>query len=411
MNIRTNQMLIACDYAIKWSVCAVVFALPFSKSLAECGIAISIIAWISKKILKKEMGVAYSALNLSLLFYVLACVPSLFISSYTALSLKAFITKVVKYAAFYYVIIDTVDTKEMATDILIIGFLSACVILVDGLVQYYGSGIDFLHNYPAFKMRVPWDPVGFFRGFPTASFPYPNDLAAWIVIVLFPAMAVALFDLKKSMFRVFCAALSLGLLYLVFLTKVRSVWMGMILSIVYMAVSKKMTWLFIILVIVLALPFILKMEMAQYIFQTGSLHDRMDMWKTGWEIFKQHPIIGNGVNTFFVTFMNLRQDEWKGTRGSYAHNCYLQMAADIGIVGLGAFAWVIIAYFTSVVRSLKHMTDPFYHNALWGLSIGVFVFLVQSFFDTNLYSLNLAILFWCAIALSQSIIRITGKAS
>jgi hypothetical protein len=40
------------------------------------------------------------------------------------------------------------------------------------------------------------------------------------------------------------------------------------------------------------------------------------------------------------------------------------------------------------------------------MSIGVLVFLLQSFFDTNLYSLNLAILFWVSIGLSQSIIKI-----
>jgi hypothetical protein len=40
------------------------------------------------------------------------------------------------------------------------------------------------------------------------------------------------------------------------------------------------------------------------------------------------------------------------------------------------------------------------------MSIGVFAFLVHSAFDTNLYSLNLATLFWTSVAVSSAIARV-----
>jgi O-antigen ligase len=133
--------------------------------------------------------------------------------------------------------------------------------------------------------------------------------------------------------------------------------------------------------------------------------DRVFMWNTSWEIFKDHPIIGSGLNTFFQNFKERRNDEWKNKKGSYAHNCYLQMACDTGVVGLGAFLWLVAAYFHSVVRSLKKISEAFYGSILLGISTGVFAFLIHSFTDTNLYSLNLATLFWSAIGISQAMVK------
>ena len=151
------------------------------------------------------------------------------------------------------------------------------------------------------------------------------------------------------------------------------------------------------------------MEMANYIFGVSSVSDRFFMWGTGWEIFKAHPIIGNGLNTFFREFMKYRNDEWKGKKGAYAHNCYLQMAADTGVVGLAGFLFLIAAYFVNIGRSLRRIKDRLYSSVLLGISMGVLAFLVLGFFDTNLYSLNLATLFWASIGISSAVIKVCSE--
>jgi hypothetical protein len=65
----------------------------------------------------------------------------------------------------------------------------------------------------------------------------------------------------------------------------------------------------------------------------------------------------------------------------------------------------VAAYFHSVVRSLKKISEAFYGSILLGISTGVFAFLIHSFTDTNLYSLNLATLFWSAIGISQAMVK------
>ena len=124
------------------------------------------------------------------------------------------------------------------------------------------------------------------------------------------------------------------------------------------------------------------------------------MWETGWRIYKEHPVMGNGVNTFFEHYRSFRTDADKG-RGSYAHNCLLQMAADIGILGLLSFLiFFSIVVFRNMRRAIVKLSG-FEHAFVFGSSLGAIAFLVHSFFDTNLYSLNLAALFWTFLGIVE----------
>jgi len=398
------------DTAIRWCIYAIVFAAPFSKSISEVAIALAVVLWILRKIIKRDYGLAKTELNIPLLLVVITVLFSLFNSAYPALSIKAFFTKMLKYVALYFVIVESFDTRSKIRGLFIIALISMAIIMLDGFFQYY-SGFDFLHlpSYPSFKARPVSDGQGFFRGFPTACFPYPNDLAAWILLAILPVACATMFDLGGKRVRYFTGIITAGLSVLFFLTKTRGAWIGLALSVIYIALLKNKMWLILVLILVLAVPFFLKTEMSGYIFSLSSVGDRMNMWTTAFKIYKDHPVIGNGLNTFFVNFKKYRNDEFKDKRGSYAHNCYLQMACDTGALGLAAFLWFVFSYFRSVGTALKNTKDPLFNSVLWGMSIGIFAFLVHSFFDTNLYSLNLVTLFWTAVAISQSIIRVFGR--
>lgn len=400
---------------MKWCIYAIVFAAPFSKSISEIGITLAIVAWVIQRLMNRDLKPARIEMGIALAVFVIAIIPSFCNSGYPALSIKAFFTKVLKYVFLCVVMSDTIRTKERLKDLLLIAFLSIMLVMVDGFVQYYTTGYDFLHNYPSFKMRLGYRTdgnflgavEGFFRGFPTACFPFPNDFAAWILLMLLPLACVTIFDMKKSGFRYLTGIVSIGLFYLFFLAKARGAWVGLGISMIYIAISKRKAWIALLLIMILAGSILIKSEMTRSIFSTGSLSDRFNMLGTSWQIFAKHPVIGNGLNTFFVNYKKYRNDEWKDAKGSYAHNCYLQMAADTGLVGLAGFIFLIISYFREVIKAVTIIKDDFYRTVLWGISIGVFAFLIHSFFDTNLYSLNLATLFWFAIGTSLAIIKVS----
>jgi putative inorganic carbon (hco3(-)) transporter len=144
------------------------------------------------------------------------------------------------------------------------------------------------------------------------------------------------------------------------------------------------------------------------IFGFSSLADRGDMWANGVKIFKEHPIIGNGINTFFNKYRYIRTDRDVG-RGSYAHNCYLQMAADTGILGLLAFLWFVFSIIKKGADYIVNGKDKFYQAAVLGLVVGISAFLLHSAVDTNLYSLNLASLFWLSAGFLIAVIRVAEQ--
>ncbi len=400
------------DEVIRWSVFAVVFAAPFSKSISEIAITLAIISLVLKKIILRETKLNISYPQVALIIFAISAIPSLFFSAYPDLSYKAFFTKHLKYVFFYFAIIDVFSRKDRLKDFFIIAFTSAVIIAIDGFVQYYYATCDGLHfpGYPLFKYRMAAD-TSFFRGFPTACFPYPNDLAAWIILVIFPMLTIMLFGMTNILMRLSIGLTTASLFYLIFLTKTRGAWVAAAIGFIFIAISKRTWWIIALLIITLATPFILKMEMAQYIFGTASLGDRFSMWGTSWDIFKQNPIIGNGINTFFRHYMNMRTDEFQYLKGSYAHNCYLQMASDIGLIGLCAFFAMIAAHAVSVKNALKKMADPFFSAALFGVAVALGAFLIHSTSDTNLYSLNLVTLFWTFLGISQAIVRATSNES
>jgi O-antigen ligase len=124
--------------------------------------------------------------------------------------------------------------------------------------------------------------------------------------------------------------------------------------------------------------------------QIGNV-DRWDMWTAAWEMIKDRPVLGQGLNTFMANYL----DYWVGGERMprYAHNCYLQVAAETGLIGLGAFLWVLGALFARVVTAIRRA--PHAEQALLvGWCAGLAAFVVQATVDTNFYSLRQAALFW-----------------
>jgi O-antigen ligase len=85
------------------------------------------------------------------------------------------------------------------------------------------------------------------------------------------------------------------------------------------------------------------------------------------------------------------------------------MAAETGLLGLGAFLWIMITLFKNSLADLKKINNRSYNSILIGLLAGLFAFLVHSFVDTNLFSLKLRYLMWFAIGLIVALRRIALK--
>jgi putative inorganic carbon (HCO3(-)) transporter len=92
----------------------------------------------------------------------------------------------------------------------------------------------------------------------------------------------------------------------------------------------------------------------------------------------------------------------------YAHNCYLQVAAETGLVGLAAFLWLLWSLMSQLAKA-AFKTSLKEHVILLGCFAGLLAFLIQSAVDTNFYSLRQAALFWVVSGLAIGLAQQTSQ--
>ncbi|MFA6142753.1 MAG: O-antigen ligase family protein [Candidatus Omnitrophota bacterium] len=405
---RLNKITFALDKISLWSLYLLIFCLPFSKSIVEITIVTALVSFVALKLVRREPMLGnITLIDLALIIFIAANILSLLNTQYPALSIRALFSKILKFALLFVLAREIINTRTKLKDFITMAILSCVIIIIDGFIQYFFTRYDILHMYPAFKYApsTPWCKI-----FPTASFPFPNDYAAWILIFIFPAAIFAFLGKGNIPARLGAAMLFFGLLYSLILTKARGAWSGFLLALGTVPFFRLKKGLILLAAAILIIIVFLNENTVQDIFSRLSFEDRKVMWENGVKIFKEHPIIGNGVNTFFNKYRFVRQDEDKG-RGSYAHNCYLQMAADIGLVGLLSFIFFTACVLFKAFASLKKTKDPLYYSLMLGTSLGLTAFLLHSFVDTNLYSLNLAALFWLSAGILTAVVKMAGSDS
>ena len=120
--------------------------------------------------------------------------------------------------------------------------------------------------------------------------------------------------------------------------------------------------------------------------------DRRIMWQAGWNMFKSSPWLGLGLGTFMFNFKEFVVD--KSFYIAYAHNCYLQIAAEIGMIGLFSFLLILVFYFWRGVKLLIFTQKTLNWYLLLATLASLTGYCVHMAVETILYSVDLGLLFW-----------------
>ena len=85
---------------------------------------------------------------------------------------------------------------------------------------------------------------------------------------------------------------------------------------------------------------------------------------------------------------------------SHAHNLYLNIAAERGVLGLAAFVAVIVALFRSLAKALRGAPIGVYRVLSAGLIASFVGFFAHSLFDATYYDYKILLLFWILVGVS-----------
>ena len=423
-----KKIEIFADRALEYTLYGMIFYIPISNALIESLFVFALLFFVIKKMAKPEFKFLENYTYLFLMFFLYFSIAS-FINSgiYFEKSVKALFFKWLEYILMFIVVHDTFLNKPKRLWIAILIFLSVSgLIAIDGIFQQL-TKIDFIRHRSWFYV--------------TASFKNPNDFGAYLVAIGLMVIALLFYGTGKyktlshttetSQRRVLesrqrrdevsCSSLkkqyrykkiafgdnfgaifsgwkTLSLLAVLLnicliLTFSRGAWIGFLAGLFLLIFFSKKKKIFYVLVCNI-MSFILIPALRSRVlntFQPGGDAFRFTIWPVAISMIKENPFLGKGVGTFMAYFSKYPTD----LSPQYAHNCFLQIWAETGIFSLISFLLFAGLLLYQGIKKFRKDNDP----VLLGLVCGAFGFLVHSFFDTNLYSLQLATLFWVLMGL------------
>jgi len=377
------------DKFVEYCLYVLIFFIPISKAGVEIFASLAISAFIIKKILQPELRFIKNHTHLFLLFFVIFGGLSLLNSGpYLKKSLEALFCKWLEYIFIFLIVEDTLASHKRLRNAMAILLIVGAIVGIDGLFQRF-LGWDFLRQRLTIKIREGMFAV-------TGPFKHYNDFAAYLVCVL--SLFVALFlGAGGGQVGLVFAIVLLGMCLL--FTFSRGGWLGFLAGGLLMLFLLRQWKVVLTVITIFALALILVpaiKERTVFTFRPGGDAGRFVMWQGTWRIIKENPFLGKGLGTFMEYFPRYIH----GLGIQYAHNCYLQMWAEIGIFGLLSFVLFVGSILLRGIRVFRAKRDFF----LLGVLCGIFGFLVHSFFDTQLYSLQLSVLFWFMLGLAVSMV-------
>lgn len=385
-----------------FSLYLIIFFLPISKAIIESLSILAIVSFLIKKFIEFE-DIPRTPLNLAIYTYLVICVFSIFISSNLKISARTFFAKTLEDIAFFFMVVETLNNERRLKNILYILFASSLLLGIDGIYQYFTHN-DFIRNRP--ELGIPRI---------HASFLTPNAFGCYLATVI-PFIITPIFS--KSRFKISSLA-HLGLFILLFicllLTVSRGAWLSFLASILFMSVWIHSLVIFLLIVtifMIAAQPFyipILKKQLGDFfiIFSDGDI-DRKMMWRIAWNMFGSSPWLGVGLGTFMFNFKKFAAEGFPYGI-SYAHNCHLQMASEIGIIGWAAFLFILFSFFYKGIKTLNSRRKAFSWYILLASQAAILGYSVQMGVDTILYSLDLGMLFWFVLAIGIAALKILNE--
>jgi len=393
MTLDRTKIINILDKIVLFCIYAAAYFLPISKAIIEVASTLAIICFILKMILERKF-IFKNSINYAIFIYLAVCFISIFMSVNFKISLRAFIGKILQDALFFFVIVNTLNTKARVKNTIYIFLISSLLLGIDGIWQYF-THKDFIRNRPFFGLpRIH------------ATFASANDYGCYLASVI-PFTLACFFD--KANFKKITRYLFAGLFVLLFvcliLTVSRGAWFAFISSILFISIWIRSLGIFFFILgifVIMAHQFfypVLRQRLTDFfVFKDVSSLDRMRIWDAGWKMFISKPLIGFGLGTFMFNFSKFAIKDY-GYGVPYAHNCYLQIAAETGIIGLVSFLAILVLFFAHGIETIISEQRTFFWYILLASLASVLGYCTVMAVDTNFYSLDLGILFWILLGL------------
>jgi O-antigen ligase/Tfp pilus assembly protein PilF len=370
--------------------------------------------YISLTIKEEKLVYLTNSLNFPILLFILIAVLSIFITNSFWVSLKVFIN-FISYFLIYFFITNNIKTKDSFNLCLVIFFITASLISLYLLLQYYELD-PFLSDISRL----------------TSTLGNRNYIASYLALIFPIAFSFFLIESKKRK-KIFYEIILLIIYTGIIICHTRAIWAALFFSLIlfgfllfYFKINEMLKdnkkWLIVLFLLFLLITLIYSTdnllnrstitaaERAISVFdkQGSPLSSRLLIWQSTMGMIKDRPLFGSGLGTFPLHYLNYQADFLQNNPGylqflgkaAEAHNEYLQIWAETGIIGLLSFLLIIIIFYRTNLDLIKKIKTIEGKIIVIGLISGVTVTLVHSIFSFPFHIPAVGAAFWFLIGIT-----------
>jgi putative inorganic carbon (HCO3(-)) transporter len=373
---------------------------PFSKALANIFIVLTAVGWLIQCVLARRLIFPSTPFNWVIVLFVLSLLISFAETSSLEMSFRG-VRKVVERLGLFFLALHVLSSTDKISRF--IGFLSLGfgVILLSGFYQMF-AGSDFIRarelRWANHMPRI------------TSSFEYPDQYGIYLIYMVllfgFYLLQKALHWSKRLYFILLSSAGTVSL----FFTHSRAAWVAFFASLVFATLFFKRA-LLIFLIVITAVFFTVMLSPSDILIHKDaegkeqSVSERFTLWNRALEMVKAKPLTGVGINTYSIESEKYRKDDKDNLAHYYAHNSYLQLAAESGLISLGLFLLFLGCFIWRAYRTIRQRTvSGSEGQVLKAVLAGTAAFLVLNLFETAFFSVQPAQLFYFFLALGSAVL-------
>jgi O-antigen ligase len=375
-------------------------------AILEIGAAILFLLWGILALRQQEVEVHGNWLDLPLLglgvFAIAQC--ALGISVYPYLT-KVEVLKWVAYVLLFFLatqLFRTVDqVKSFVWFLVVFGF----TVSLFGIVQHFTSNGKLYWSVPLLSGGAPFGPYvnrDDFAGFVELTAPLGLALLFFravrrehlTLLLLFTIVPIGAAILSAS--RGGIIGLFFELILLAFLARVRHIGKKQLVGVVglLLLAATFIVWLGVSEAI---------QRFEQLIPEEMSANTRITMYWDTWHIFRGHPWVGTGLGTFAVIYPQYASFYNQGSIVNHAHNDYLELLAETGLIGGLCGLSFIVFLFWRGLANVQIAERRLVRGIRAGSLTACAGLLLHSLVDFNLHIPSNALIFLLLACLATSV--------
>ncbi len=289
----------------------------------------------------------------------------------------------------YIIIRRRITDRQQNLNIMRYVLMASLIVSVVGIFQYYFS-----------HMSPEWLDKHLYNKIPNRAFSTlynPNVLGSYLIIII--SLASAGFRCTTQAWsKIVTPVVLVAAYFCMVLTYSRGAWLGLAVSIlIILTLSKEKPYILSIIgvTLILTLP---EMDAVLSRMDPGILSDdssntyRHYLWSTAVNIFKENPVLGAGLGSY--GFYLPSHSTAAGYLVSHAHNIYLQILAETGLVGFIAFFGYILGTMYISFKLYRYSSCQQTRSLALGTMASIVGLLIHGSVDATLYLPQLSIFLW-----------------